>query len=100
MALHLVVVLLFQLHTNCMLHAPGRCIPQVIIHLQEFVTEEAFEKLNSYQALVMMQLSSSKVPSEDKGDSEEPESSIGSLLAEGLLEIKRLATKPKKSGTE
>ena len=30
LALHLTSVLLFQTSTNCMLHAPGRCVPQVI----------------------------------------------------------------------
>lgn len=30
LVLHLTSVLLFQASTQCMLHAPGRCVPQII----------------------------------------------------------------------
>lgn len=30
LVLHLTSVLLFQASTHCMLHAPGRCVPQII----------------------------------------------------------------------
>ena len=30
LVLHLISVLLFQASTQCMLHAPGRCVPQII----------------------------------------------------------------------
>lgn len=30
LVLHLTSVLLFQATTHCMLHAPGRCVPQII----------------------------------------------------------------------
>lgn len=33
LVLHLASVLLFQGSTQCMLHAPGRCVPQVIATL-------------------------------------------------------------------
>ena len=35
MVLHLAAVLLFQVHTGCMLHAPGRCVPNIVSFLQD-----------------------------------------------------------------
>ncbi len=96
MALHLAVVILFQLHTSCVLHAPGRCVPQIVSFLQKYVTPEVYELLNRYQALVMKQLT--KKPSSE--DEECGEENVGCLLAEGLIEIKNIAIKPKKNGTE
>jgi hypothetical protein len=37
--LHLTSVLLFQASTHCMLHAPGRCVPQIIGTLVGRVSE-------------------------------------------------------------
>lgn len=34
LVLHLVVLLLFQQHTHCMLLAPGRCVSSIIYALQ------------------------------------------------------------------
>eukprot|EP00794_Sanderia_malayensis_P000235 gene235-852_t len=97
MALHLVVVILFQFHTSCMIHAPGRCVPQIITFLKQYVTPESHDKLAEYQSLVMKQLT--KKPLDGDEDGETVKENIGCLLAEGLLGIKSIATKPKKVGS-
>ncbi|RXN14077.1 E3 UFM1- ligase 1 [Labeo rohita] len=54
--LHLTSVLLFQNVTHCMLHAPGRCVPQIIGFLQSKIPEEQHKLLSQYQSLVVKQL--------------------------------------------
>ncbi|KAM3931953.1 E3 UFM1-protein ligase 1 isoform 2-T2 [Leptodactylus fuscus] len=39
LVLHLTSVLLFQFTTHCMLHAPGRCVPQIISFLSTKIPE-------------------------------------------------------------
>ncbi|KAJ8275053.1 hypothetical protein COCON_G00096780 [Conger conger] len=56
LVLHLTSVLLFQLHTHCMLHAPGRCVPQIIGTLVGRVPEDQHRLLSRYQTLVVKQL--------------------------------------------
>lgn len=56
LVLHLASVLLFQLHTHCMLHAPGRCVPQIIGTLVGRVAEDQHRLLSKYQTLVVKQL--------------------------------------------
>ena len=53
MALHLVVVLLFQQHTNCMLHAPGRMVPAIVTILEKYLPEEEQKILLSFQKLII-----------------------------------------------
>ncbi|KAK2883752.1 hypothetical protein QQF64_016521 [Cirrhinus molitorella] len=56
LVLHLTSVLLFQNVTHCMLHAPGRCVPQIISFLQSKIPEEQHKLLSQYQSLVVKQL--------------------------------------------
>ncbi|XP_040284715.1 E3 UFM1-protein ligase 1 isoform X1 [Bufo bufo] len=56
LVLHLTSVLLFQLTTHCMLHAPGRCVPQIISFLSTKIPEEQYSLLVKYQSLVVKQL--------------------------------------------
>lgn len=67
MILHLVVVILFQQHTNCMLHAPGKLVPHITSFLSGRVNTSYYSKLIQYQHLVMLQLKlaskSSAIPS-------------------------------------
>ncbi|XP_078068771.1 E3 UFM1-protein ligase 1 [Mustelus asterias] len=56
LVLHLTSVLLFQLSTHHMLHAPGRCVPQVITFLATKIPEDQYKLLLKYQGLVVKQL--------------------------------------------
>ena len=67
MALHLTVVLLFQIHTSCLLHTPGRLLPQIITFLRGYMQPEDFHKLTSFQELVVLQLKQAS----EKGREEE-----------------------------
>ena len=49
MALHLAVVLMVQVLTGHMLHAPGRCVPAIVTFLQPHVSPENHQKLLHYQ---------------------------------------------------
>ncbi|XP_037857035.2 E3 UFM1-protein ligase 1 [Chlorocebus sabaeus] len=54
--LHLTSVLLFQFSTHTMLHAPGRCVPQIIAFLNNKIPEDQHALLVKYQGLVVKQL--------------------------------------------
>ena len=56
MALHLTTVILFQQNTGHLLHAPGRLIPHIIIHLRNFVEPSSYSVLSQYQEIVVMHL--------------------------------------------
>ncbi|GCB77247.1 hypothetical protein scyTo_0015633, partial [Scyliorhinus torazame] len=56
LVLHLTSVLLFQLSTHHMLHAPGRCVPQIITFLITKIPEDQYKLLLKYQGLVVKQL--------------------------------------------
>lgn len=103
MALHLASAVLFQHHTSCMLHAPGRCVPQIISFLKDKLTPEQYDKLNKYMTLVIKQLSGTEDSSAKNVDSEDHETSddqqektIAVQLEEGLEDIKRMALELKK----
>ena len=103
MALHLACVVLFQYHTNTLLHAPGRCVPQIIAYLQDKVSANDFRVLTEYQQLVVQQITKSKAKTkhDDSNDHEneitnEQSKSAGALLAERLTDIKQLVKNMKK----
>ncbi|XP_043962453.1 E3 UFM1-protein ligase 1 [Gambusia affinis] len=76
LVLHLTSVLLFQASTHCMLHAPGRCVPQVIGILTGRIPPEQQQLLSAYQGLVVKQLvcqNQSRKQDEEDGDDEEEE---------------------------
>ncbi|KAF0876069.1 UFL1 ligase, partial [Crocuta crocuta] len=54
--LHLTSVLLFQFSTHSMLHAPGRCVPQIIAFLNSKIPEDQHTLLVKYQGLVVKHL--------------------------------------------
>ncbi|TDH00035.1 hypothetical protein EPR50_G00183220 [Perca flavescens] len=56
LVLHLASVLLFQGSTHSMLHAPGRCVPQIIGTLTGRIPAEQQQLLCAYQSLVVKQL--------------------------------------------
>eukprot|EP00795_Rhopilema_esculentum_P017681 gene17681-9336_t len=107
MALHLVVVILFQFQTSCVIHAPGRCVPQIINFLQQYLNPDDFEQLNRYQSLVIKQLSNrsteNKAGEEDKEEDKEADkdqAGAGAVLSENINKIKALVGKPKKVQSE
>lgn len=74
--LHLTSVLLFQASTHCMLHAPGRCVPQIIGTLTGRIPTEQQQLLSSYQSLVVKQLvsqSQSRKQEEAEGKADKAE---------------------------
>ncbi|XP_023829286.1 E3 UFM1-protein ligase 1 isoform X1 [Salvelinus sp. IW2-2015] len=103
--LHLTSVLLFQASTHCMLHAPGRCVPQIIGTLVGRVSEEQHRLLTGYQGLVVKRL---VIQSQGKkqGEGENPEEgdeaeAIWKELVSLTSEVKDLVLSQKKtSGTE
>ena len=101
MALHLASAVLFQHYTNCMLHAPGRCVPQIISFLKDKLTPEHYDKLNHYVTLVIKRLSGNedsavKNGNEHEQTEEQEEKTTTTQLEEGLEEIKRIALEIKK----
>ncbi|XP_059837368.1 E3 UFM1-protein ligase 1 [Hypanus sabinus] len=71
LVLHLTSVLLFQLSTHHMLHAPGRCVPQVISFLSSKISEDQYKLLVKYQGLVVKQLVGQHRKSKEDEDSGE-----------------------------
>ncbi|XP_069582446.1 E3 UFM1-protein ligase 1 [Ranitomeya imitator] len=106
LVLHLTSVLLFQLTTHCMLHAPGRCVPQIISFLSTKIPEEQHSLLVNYQSLVVKQLIGQAKQKDDDdvdttGDlaqeSEKNSDVIRKELQELSAAIKDLALRPRKS---
>ncbi|CAG5950453.1 unnamed protein product [Menidia menidia] len=77
LVLHLTSVLLFQASTHCMLHAPGRCVPQVIGTLTGRIPAEQQQLLAAYQNLVVKQLVSQSRKQEEEEEEEEEEEARG-----------------------
>lgn len=71
LVLHLTSVLLFQASTHCMLHAPGRCVPQIISTLTGKISAEQQQLLSTYQSLVVKQLVSQSKKQEDDEEQDE-----------------------------
>ncbi len=56
MGLHLAAVVLFQYHTGCMIHVPGKCVPHIITCLADYMSPDDHMKLAQYQGLVVKHL--------------------------------------------
>ncbi|NWJ07019.1 UFL1 ligase, partial [Crypturellus undulatus] len=103
LVLHLTSVLLFQFSTHCMLHAPGRSVPQIINFLSSKIPEDQHSLLVKYQGLVVKQLiSQSKKTEQGDGDitdnlEEEEADTIRKELREITTSIKDLVLRPRKS---
>ncbi|XP_076021907.1 E3 UFM1-protein ligase 1 [Genypterus blacodes] len=105
LVLHLTSVLLFQGSTHCMLHAPGRCVPQIIGTLTGRIATEQQQLLSSYQSLVVKQLVSlsqsrkqQQEEDEDKGEEQEEEArEVRSQLLALTPQVKELALSPRKT---
>uniref|UniRef100_A0A8D0HAR1 E3 UFM1-protein ligase 1 n=1 Tax=Sphenodon punctatus TaxID=8508 RepID=A0A8D0HAR1_SPHPU len=104
LVLHLTSVLLFQLSTHCMLHAPGRCVPQIITFLSTKIPEDQNSLLVKYQGLVVKQLISQnkKIGQGDDEtvnnvEAEESADAIRKELQEITASVKDLVLRPRKS---
>ncbi|XP_018414311.1 PREDICTED: E3 UFM1-protein ligase 1 [Nanorana parkeri] len=106
LVLHLTSVLLFQFTTHCMLHAPGRCVPQIIAFLKAKIPEDQYSILVTYQSLVVKQLIGQTKHKEDEdvdmmGDpAEVPEKTsedVRKELHELSTKIKDLVLRPRKA---
>ncbi|KAM8726294.1 E3 UFM1-protein ligase 1 [Acanthopagrus schlegelii] len=110
LVLHLTSVLLFQASTQCMLHAPGRCVPQIIGTLTGRIPAEQQQLLSSYQSLVVKQLvsqSQSRKQEEAEGEAdrtEEQDEEAGSVRSQLMAltpQVKDVVLSQRKtSGTE
>eukprot|EP00057_Strongylocentrotus_purpuratus_P027408 XP_011681882.1 PREDICTED: E3 UFM1-protein ligase 1 [Strongylocentrotus purpuratus] len=107
LSLHLTVTVAFQNHTQCMLHSPGRCVPQLITFLSKHLPPEQHALLVQYQDLVQKHMASirerDQINSAPSGDEEEKmkaaneESRIKTQLQDLLNKIKDVALAKKGS---
>ncbi|XP_020796930.1 E3 UFM1-protein ligase 1 [Boleophthalmus pectinirostris] len=98
LVLHLTSVLLFQACTQNMLHAPGRCVPQIIGTLTGRISTEQQQLLTSYQSLVVKQLVSRK--QEEGGEGDQPDEETKEIRAQIQAltpQVKELVTAQKKT---
>nr|XP_046229603.1 E3 UFM1-protein ligase 1 [Scatophagus argus] len=110
LVLHLTSVLLFQASSHCMLHAPGRCVPQIISTLTGRIPTDQQQLLSAYQSLVVKQLvsqSQSRKQEEAEGEADKAEEqdeeakSIRTQLMALTQQVKDLVLSQKKTaGTE
>ncbi|NWY74708.1 UFL1 ligase, partial [Erithacus rubecula] len=103
LVLHLTSVLLFQFATHCMLHAPGRSVPQIINFLSGKIPEDQHSLIVKYHGLVVKQLTSQTKKTEhrdsdskDNMEEEEGAESIRKELQEITTSIKDLVLRPRK----
>ncbi|XP_066555162.1 E3 UFM1-protein ligase 1 isoform X2 [Amia ocellicauda] len=100
LVLHLTSVLLFQLSTHCMLHAPGRCVPQIIAALSAKISEDHHKLLSKYQGLVVKQLvgQSKKTSHMEGGGAEKDEAeAVQKELLRLTPEVKELVLRSRKT---
>lgn len=103
LVLHLTCVLLFQASANCMLHAPGRCVPQIIGTLTGRIPTEKQQLLSAYQSLVVKQLvsqSQGRKQEEAEGDAQEQDEearSVRTQLMSMTPQIKDLVLSQRKT---
>ncbi|KAM6915341.1 E3 UFM1-protein ligase 1 [Xenentodon cancila] len=98
LVLHLTSVLLFQTCTHCMLHAPGRCVPQIIGTLTGRIPAEQQQLLSAYQSLVVKQLvSQSQGRKLQDGEEDEEARSTRSQLATLTAPVKDLVLSQRKT---
>ncbi|KAL4233241.1 E3 UFM1-protein ligase 1 [Mactra antiquata] len=90
MTLHLACVILFQKFTQCILHVPGKCVPQVVMFLKPHLEPDSFKELVHLQDLVIAELQRQQ----SGGDAEEKDIPI---LEDTINKVKAVAMTTKKS---
>ncbi|XP_047530881.1 E3 UFM1-protein ligase 1 homolog [Vanessa atalanta] len=86
LVLHLVVLALFTILNQNMLHASGRQVPIIITYLKTHLKEEHFEKLQKYHELVTKYLTAQD---DEKGNIEEKLKEDMSFLKNLVIEVKK-----------
>ncbi|XP_069561922.1 E3 UFM1-protein ligase 1 [Brachyistius frenatus] len=104
LVLHLTSVLLFQASAHCMLHAPGRCVPQIIGTLTGRIPADQQQLLSSFQSLVVKQLVSQsqsrkqqEVEVEAEAEQDEETKSVRTQLMSLTPQVKDLVLSQKKT---
>ena len=95
MVLHLTAVLLFQQHTGCIIHVPGKLIPLIINFLKSRISSEEHSVVTQFQKLVTLQWKASgrnKLTSEVTGEIS-TESSPSNLHSTELYENVKVGSK-------
>ena len=101
MGLHLACVILFQCYTGMLLHAPGRCVPQLIAYLEQYVSPSDHRVLHEYQQLVIQHLvKKNKISESEFSDTGSLDKSPETVLSEGILLIKQMVKNFKKTHHE
>jgi hypothetical protein len=101
MSLHMSVVLLVQKFNQCMIHAPGRCVPQIIEYLKKYLSIEEHDLLTQCQDLVVKQLK--LVNEENAAGNDDLSSSLENTeiqLHEIVTKVKVIALAAKKSESQ
>ena len=84
MALHLVSVVLFQMKTICIIHAPGKLVPYIISFLDYHMSKSDHSKLVQYQQLVVLQV---KLSNKGASDSAENVQKVAASAASNVSEF-------------
>ncbi|XP_065649420.1 E3 UFM1-protein ligase 1 homolog isoform X2 [Hydra vulgaris] len=100
MGLHLACVLLFQYQTGMLLHAPGRCVPQLIAYLEKRISDSDHKLLYEYQQLVIKHLVKNKTPESECLGSTDSQDNSSKCLSEGIILIKQMVKNFKKTHQE
>lgn len=99
MALHLCVTLLVLVHAQCMIYAPGRCVPQIVAFLKDHMTGDQHRVLVECQDLVMKRLKQSSDASSAEARGDDGESEISAALGDLLPKVKDIALNAKRAGS-
>lgn len=91
LVLHLVVLVIFTVATQHMLHASGRHIAAILQFLQSYLQQEESQRLTQYHDLVLKVLTVSKGESEE-GEANEEAKAVLQQLEELTPKIKEIAT--------
>ncbi|XP_053396897.1 E3 UFM1-protein ligase 1-like isoform X3 [Mercenaria mercenaria] len=90
MTLHLACVVLFHKFTQCILHVPGKCVPQIILFLKDHMEPEKFKEFTTLQDLVIAQLQKQQSAENDEGHEAQ-------MIEETVAKVKDIALTTKKS---
>ncbi|WAR06782.1 UFL1-like protein [Mya arenaria] len=90
MSLHLACVILFHKFTSCIVHVPGKCVPQLLLFLKDHLEPEKFQEMTALQDLIIAQLQR-----QQSGDSDEDKSVP--TMTENIEKVKVIAMETKKS---
>ena len=82
MALHIILVLLFQQKTHSIIHIPGKFIPTMILFLSDHVPKKEHSKLSECQHLISTKWKSSAKQDKTEESSENTDSNNDQISGE------------------